>query len=124
MLASAGEGADGVAGLGARLTPRGSGFAPLMLKSQSGMNHHKESSYGGGVGGGRRKEKRMEGEEEGEEGGEEGEGNDGDPRGYRGQRLDTEYRGASRAKPWGFKAPSLSIPLFTHITVNKVSEPG
>lgn len=64
MLASAGgEGADGVAGLGARLTPRGSGFAPLMLKNQSGMNHHKESSWAGGG-----KEKRMEGEEGGRKG--------------------------------------------------------
>lgn len=32
----------------------------------------------------------MEGEEEGEEGGE-GTGNDRDPRGYRGQRLDDKY---------------------------------
>lgn len=46
MLASAGEGADGVAGLGRGLTPRGSSFAPLMLKNQSRMNHHKESSWG------------------------------------------------------------------------------
>lgn len=63
MLASAGEGADGVAGLGARLTPRRSGVAPLMLKNQSGMNHHKESSRAGGG-----KEKRMEGEEGGRKG--------------------------------------------------------
>ena len=35
VLASAGEGADGVAGLGAGLTPRGSSFALLMLKNQS-----------------------------------------------------------------------------------------
>lgn len=47
MLASAGEGADGVAGLGGGPTPRGSSFVPLMLKNQSRMNHHKES-WGGG----------------------------------------------------------------------------
>lgn len=48
-----------MAGLGARLTPRGSGFAPLMLKNRSGMNHHKESAWGGGGGGRvRRREKR------------------------------------------------------------------
>lgn len=46
VLASAGEGADGVAGLGAGLTPRGSSFALLMLKNQSRMNHHKESCWG------------------------------------------------------------------------------
>lgn len=98
MLASAGEGADGVAGLGGGPTPRGSSFVPLMLKNQSRMNHHKESWGGGrrrkgkGKGWGwggeeERKGKRMKGEE----GEEKGMGNGGDPRGYRGQRLGTEY---------------------------------
>lgn len=84
LLASVGEGADGVAGLRARLIPRGSGFAPLMLKNQSGMNHHK-GSWGWGWGG-----KGIE-VEEGEEGREAGMGNERHPRGYRGQRLDAEH---------------------------------
>ena len=46
MLASAGEGAGGVARLGSGPTPRGSSFVPLMLKNQSRMDHHKESSWG------------------------------------------------------------------------------
>lgn len=86
ILAFAGEEADGVAGVGSRLMPRGSGFAPLMLKNQSRKNHYKESSWGK-----ERKEKKMEGEEKGKEKREEGMGNDGNPRGYRGQRLDAEY---------------------------------
>lgn len=62
VLASAREGADGVAGLSVRLTPRGSSFAPLMLKNQSGMNHHRESWRGMRKKRwkGRRKEKREE----------------------------------------------------------------
>lgn len=78
MLASAGEGADGVAGLGAGPTPRGSGFAPLMFKNQSRMNHHKERVWG------------EERKEKGEGGGEDM-GSDGNPRGYRGQRKDAGY---------------------------------
>lgn len=81
-LGSAGEGADGVAGLGPEPTPRGPSFAPLMLKTRSRMNHHRESSWGE-----ERKGKRIEEEEKGEE----GMGNDRAPRGYRGQRLDAEY---------------------------------
>ena len=46
VLASAEEGADGVAGLGAGLTPRGPSFVLLMLKNQSRMNHHKENCWG------------------------------------------------------------------------------
>lgn len=65
--------------------PRGSSFAPLMLKNQSRKNHDKESSWGE-----ERKEKKMEGEEKGEEEREEGMRNDRNPRGYRGQRLSTE----------------------------------
>lgn len=86
ILAFAGEEADGVAGLGSRLMPRGSSFAPLMLKNQSRKNHDKESSWGE-----ERKEKKMEGEEKGEEEREEGMRNDRNPRGYRGQRLGAEY---------------------------------
>lgn len=71
-LASAGEGADGAAALGTGPTPRGSGFAPLMLRNQSRMNHHKDSSWG---------EERKEPGMEEEAGGEEDTGNDLDPRG-------------------------------------------
>lgn len=46
-----------MAGLGAGLTPRGSGVAPLMWKNQSRMNRHKGSS-GVGVGGDKRKDKK------------------------------------------------------------------
>ena len=66
VLASAEEGADGVAGLGAGLTPRGPSFALLMLKNQTRMNQHKENCWGGGKEGKtdwERGGKRMEGEE-------------------------------------------------------------
>lgn len=92
VLASAGEGADGVAGLGAGLTPRGSSFALLMLKNQSRMNITRRAAGGrkgreNRLGAGREKD----GGGGGEDGGEKAMGNDGDPRGYRGQRLGNEY---------------------------------